>query len=81
MPNTEKITAKINDLSSKIDTLYALETLLNEMNSYLYDKGFKYDENGSILKDENDDYIYEITDSPKNKLVTELIDYLTKKYL
>ncbi len=51
------------------------------MNSYLYDKGFKYDENGSTLKDENDDYIYEITDSPKNKLVSEVIDYLTKKYL
>lgn len=77
----EKITAKITDLSDKIDALYALESLFSDLNNYVYDKSYTYNEDGSTVKDEDGNYITEIRDTPKNKLVTEVIEYLTKKYL
>ena len=76
-----KINQKITDLSGKIDKLYALETIFREFESYIYDYNYKHDEDGNLLKDENDDYIKEKADTPKNHLLDEVVEYLNKKYL
>lgn len=78
---TTKIDEKIKDFSEKIDKLYALETLLKEFNNYVYDYNYKHDDEGNLLKDENDEYIKEKADTPKNKLLDEVVDFLNKKYL
>lgn len=77
----EKISGKISDLSTKIDVLYALESLLHDIDSFLYDKSIKYDAGYNPIMDADNNYIYEISDTPKNKLVAEIVEYLTKKYL
>lgn len=81
LENNPKIDQKINDLSEKIDKLYALESLFRDLESYVYDYNYKHDEDGNLLKDENDDYIKEKADTPKNKLLDEVTDFLNKKYL
>lgn len=76
-----KIDEKIRDYSEKIDKLYALETVFKEFNNYVYDYDYKHDEDGNLLKDENDEYIKEKADTPKNKILDEVVEYLNKKYL
>ncbi|MBO7691078.1 MAG: hypothetical protein J6T10_00410 [Methanobrevibacter sp.] len=79
--NNEKISARITELSDKIDRLYALESVMNDLDNYVYDKSFSYNEDGSACKDEDGKYVMKISDTPKNKIVSEIIEYLTKKYL
>ena len=40
--NNEKISARITELSDKIDRLYALESVMNDLDNYVYDKSFSY---------------------------------------
>lgn len=75
-----KIDEKIRDYSEKIDKLYALETIFREFESYVYDYNYKHDDDGNLLKDEND-YIKEKADTPKNHLLDEVVEFLNKRYL
>lgn len=81
LESNPKIDQKISDLSEKIDKLYALESLFEDFENYVRDHNYKHDEDGNLLKGENDDYIMENADTPKNKLLDEVIDFLNKKYL
>lgn len=78
----EVISKKTNDLSEKIDLLYSMESLIENLTNYCYEKTPVCDENGDYVRDEENNWIvYENKKESKvNDLVDELIEYLLKKY-
>lgn len=75
----EKIGKACGNLSEKIDILYTLESVIQNMD-WLYHTDTVYDEEGNCLKDENDNYVYQKSDDNFNKILDDMIQYAVKKY-
>lgn len=75
-----KLQEKQTALSEKIDALYDVQNLIEQMQSYLYRESVLYNEDGDYRRDEDGNIMYEKTDCRYNNLIDEAIDYLMKKY-